>query len=298
MQKIDLLQKGREELAAGFAMRNCEQLEVPILLSVPHAGRDYPESVFDQLRLPPASLTRLEDRYADCLAREAIKARIPTIIALRARAWIDLNRDESDMDQEMLCKADRRLDVNPGLKVRGGLGLVPRRLSGEGDLWRRPFARAEIIHRVEHFHRPYHQQLGSVLANMRARFGGAILLDLHSMPPLVPSFGNPAAHFVVGDLFGKSASGRVSELLMARLRQHGYPCQLNHPYSGDYVLRRHACLEHNIHAVQLEVDRALYLDPPLQQLGSGLARTANLIAEICQALASDGLQSMLNEAAE
>jgi N-formylglutamate amidohydrolase len=289
---------GQEELNAGFAIRNCVHPSVPILLSVPHAGRDYPRSVYDQLRLPPAALTRLEDRYADYLAREAIKSGIPAIIALRSRAWMDLNRDANDMDQDMLVMADRDPSIRPGSKVRGGLGLIPRRLAGAGDIWRRPFTRNEVAERVANYHSPYHQNIAAILARMQAQFGGAILLDLHSMPPLGSNFGGSPAHFVVGDLFGKSASGWISELLMARLKHAGYPCELNHPYSGDYVLRRHALPGHNIHAVQLEVDRALYLDPAMQQLGAGLVKIAGLIADICHALASDGLQSALMDAAE
>ncbi len=298
MREIDPSQSGHEELNAGFAMRNCARIDVPILLSVPHAGRDYPRSVYDQLRLPPAALTRLEDRYADYLAREAIKSGIPTIIALRSRAWMDLNRDACDMDQEMLVMADRDPHLKPGSKVRGGLGLIPRRLAGAGDIWRAPFTQREVTERLTSYHSPYHNNIETILARMQTQFGGAILLDLHSMPPLGPNFGNPPAHFVVGDLFGKSASGWISELVMARIKQSGNLCQLNHPYSGDYVLRRHALPAHNIHAVQLEVDRALYLDPALQQPGAGLAKIAQLIADICNALARDGLQSVFMDAAE
>lgn len=290
--------QGQSELNAGFAMRNCAQPTVPILLSVPHAGRDYPQLVYDKLRLPVPSLTRLEDRYADYLARDAIKAGFPAIIALRPRAWIDLNRDAHDLDQDMLVAADRVLNIKPGIKVRGGLGLVPRRLSGEGDIWRELFTRAEIDERLDSFHRPYHAQIEATLALMQRKFGGAILLDLHSMPPLGSGFGVAAAQFVVGDLFGKSATGRISELVTERLRLNGYACQLNHPYSGDYVLRRHAAMGQNIHAVQLEVDRALYLDPALQQPGAGLSRIASLIAEICHILAREGLQPRMLDAAE
>jgi N-formylglutamate amidohydrolase len=289
---------GQEELNAGFAIRNCVHPSVPILLSVPHAGRDYPRSVYDQLRLPPAALTRLEDRYADYLARDAIKSGIPTIIALRSRAWMDLNREACDMDQEMLVLADRDPRIRPGSKVRGGLGLIPRRLAGAGDIWRRQFTNVEVAERLVGYHTPYHQNIATILTKMQAQFGGAILLDLHSMPPLGTSFGGSPAHFVVGDLFGKSAGGWVSELLVTRIKQAGYHCQLNHPYSGDYALRRHASTRQNIHTLQLEVDRALYLDAALQQPGVGLAKIARLIAEICHALASDGLQPVLMDAAE
>jgi N-formylglutamate amidohydrolase len=298
MQPIDIQMRAKSELEAGFALRNTADLQWPVLLSVPHAGREYPNEIYDQLRLPPASLARLEDRYADYLSRDAIAAGIPTIVALRPRAWIDLNRDPRDMDQEMLAPADRDYGITPGIKTRGGLGLVPRRLSGEGDIWRRLFSGAEIAARVENFHRPYHQRISTILAEMRARFGGAILLDLHSMPPLEGSFGNPPAAFVVGDVFGKSASGQVSETLLAHIKQAGFRGQLNHPYAGDYILRTHGAVARNIHAVQLEVDRALYLDQNLQLPGPRLAQITALVANLCRALAHNGLHSRFMDAAE
>ena len=298
MHPIDIQNAAMTELKAGFALRNVADIQVPILLSVPHAGREYPAELYDQLRLPAASLVRLEDRYADYLSRDAITAGIPTIIALRPRAWIDLNRDAHEMDQEMLITADRVRNIIPGIKTRGGLGLVPRRLSGEGDIWKGQFTNAQISQRLESFHRPYHHQVSTILAEMRTRFGGAILLDLHSMPPLDDSYGVPPASFVIGDAFGKSASARVSEILMSQIKQTGHFCQLNHPYSGHYILRMHGVVSQNIHAVQLEVDRALYLDAALQQPGAGLAMITRLVAELCQTLARDGLQSSYLDAAE
>jgi N-formylglutamate amidohydrolase len=298
MQPVDIQMRAKSELEAGFALRNTADLQWPVLLSVPHAGREYPNEIYDQLRLPPAALVRLEDRYADYLSRDAIAAGIPTIVALRPRAWIDLNRDVRDMDQEMLVVSDRDPMITPGIKTRGGLGLVPRRLSGEGDIWRRPFSGAEISARVEAYHRPYHDQISTILADMRARFGGAILLDLHSMPPLEGSFGNPPAAFVVGDVFGKSASGQVSETLLSHIKHAGFRGQLNHPYAGDYILRTHGAVARNIHAVQLEVDRSLYLDQNLQQPGPRLTQITALVADLCRALAHNGLHSRFMEAAE
>ncbi len=295
---MDIQHSARKELDAGFALRNTADLTWPVLLSVPHAGREYPSALYDQLRLPPSSLTRLEDRYADYLSRDAIAAGIPTIVALRPRAWIDLNRDARDMDQEMLISTDRDRRIMPSVKARGGLGLVPRRLSGEGDIWRRFFTSAEISERVNGYHKPYHQQISAILDQITARFGGAILLDLHSMPPLDRSYGEPAASFVVGDVFGKSASSRVTEIVTSHIKQAGFRSALNHPYSGDYILRSHGAVSRNIHAVQLEVDRALYLDAALQQPGAGLRAITQLVADICNGLACDGLQSRLLDAAE
>jgi N-formylglutamate amidohydrolase len=271
----------------GFTVHNGDQLSIPVLVSVPHAGRDYPAEIFDNLRIPRESLLRLEDRYADLLARAIIAAGIPTIIAHRARAWIDLNRDDTDFDADMIERYGVVSPARPSAKQRGGLGLIPRRLSGEGEIWKKPILLDNLTARIESYHNPYHNSIEAILSVMRLRFGGAILLDLHSMPPLAAQYGIEAPQFVVGDRFGRSASSRFSEMILARLRQENKACALNHPYSGDYILNRHGKPRHNIHAVQMEVDRSLYLDPQLCEPGNGLKDIAALIAELAVMLGTE-----------
>jgi N-formylglutamate amidohydrolase len=282
----------------GFALFGTDDPKTPVLVSVPHAGRDYPEEIFAALRLPRASLVRLEDRYADLLARNVIAEASPAIVAHRARAWIDLNRDERDLDLEMVSGAVKANYPTPGAKQRGGLGLIPRRLSGEGDLWKGRFPIAEIDRRIVNFHRPYHTQIGEILGRMRDRFGVAILLDLHSMPPILQTHPVPAPRFVIGDHFGKSAASRYSELLVGHIRRHGFAAALNHPYSGDHMLRRHGKPEDNIHALQIEVDRSLYLDSDLREPGAGVAMVSRLIGQLVAILAYESSGSNILIAAE
>lgn len=282
----------------GFATFGTEALSVPVLLSVPHAGRDYPDAVFSALRPPRPALLRLEDRYADLLSRNVAALGFPVIVAHRARAWIDLNRDESDLDVEMVRGADRAHYPVPGAKQRGGLGLIPRRLSGDGDLWKHPFDLNDVENRIMSFHRPYHAAVSHILEQMRQSFGVAILLDLHSMPPIRPSNILPAPRFVVGDRFGKSAASQYAELLMERLRSRGHAVSLNHPYSGEHILKRHGRPAGNVHALQLEIDRSLYLDSALREPGPELGGTALLVLELVKALADEALGSTTLIAAE
>jgi N-formylglutamate amidohydrolase len=283
---------------AGFCVYNTVNPALPVLVSVPHAGRDYPKAVFDNLRLPPDMLVRLEDRYADRLARGGIDNGVPTIIAHRARAWIDLNRDETDIDADMVDGLDRQNLPAPGAKQRGGLGLIPRRLSGAGDIWRRRFAIAEITDRIESYHRPYHAEITEILGGMRAKFGTAILLDLHSMPPIHRSIAAQSPQIVIGDLFGRSAHARFSEALLARIKQHGFASALNNPYAGDFVLRRHSDPPQNVHALQLEIDRSLYLNDILREPSIGVSRISSLISELVQTLADEALGGQTLMAAE
>jgi N-formylglutamate amidohydrolase len=284
--------------ASGFATYGVEALAIPVLVSVPHAGRDYPDIVFSALRLPRTTLLRLEDRYADLLARTLTRIESPVIIAHRARAWIDLNRDENDLDVDMVHGAERVNYAQPGAKQRGGLGLIPRRLSGDGDLWKHPFELADIDHRIESFHRPYHAQVSDILTRMRAKFGVAILLDLHSMPPIRQMQRDKPPRFVIGDRFGQSAGSQYAELLIEQIRMRGHGAALNHPYAGEHILRRHAQPKANIHAIQLEVDRSLYLDSGLREPGAGLAAMQALVSDLVYALADQAMGTRTLIAAE
>lgn len=277
----DSFENGRN---SEFQLFNLDSPILPILISVPHAGRDYPAHLIDNLRITPAELQRLEDRYADRLVTTAIASGMPAIIANRARAWMDLNRSEDDLDQGMIrgMVSDQR--PSGSAKMRGGLGLVPRRLLHCGDIWRRPFEADDIQCRLNNFHRPYHAQIERTLLHMRERFGIALLVDIHSMPPLQP-VGGFRPHMVVGDRYGQSAASIYSEMLLQRLKQIDMTAALNHPYSGDYMLRRHGKVSKNIHAIQIEVDRALYLDSELREPSAGLESTCAMITELIMLLA-------------
>jgi N-formylglutamate amidohydrolase len=286
-----------------FTLVNAETPSVPILLSVPHAGRDYPNELLKNLRVPAADLQRLEDRYADRLVQPAIAAGIPVIIAHKPRAWIDLNRAEDDLDTQMLTGANKPVGIVPSAKTRGGLGLIPRRLASSGELWRAPLNYAAVEARIIADHRPFHQQVASTLAAIYARFGIAILLDVHSMPPIpVPRSGawpiQDPPQIVVGDRFGSSAASIYAELILGHITDLGLRGALNSPYSGDHILRTHGRPQDNIHALQLEIDRSLYLDSRLREPSGQIAMIAKLVHDVAMLLSEQALGSRFSQAAE
>jgi N-formylglutamate amidohydrolase len=288
---------------APFTVHNAEALAWPVLLSVPHAGRNYPAELVANLRVPPADLLRLEDRYADRLVQSALSAGFATIIAHSPRGWIDLNRAEDDIDLGMFRQLDPPLTANPSAKTRGGLGLVPRRLQGCGELWRHPWRGEDVKSRITQVHRPFHEQVATILAAMRDRFGIAILLDVHSMPPIPPramAVRDVAVipQIVVGDRFGRSAASIFAELVLAHVRSKSHESALNNPYPGDFILSRHGQPHRGIHAIQLEVDRSLYLDSVLRDPGEGLGATARMVQDIAALLADEAMGSAFAQAAE
>lgn len=256
-----------------------------MILSVPHAGRDYPAALRASLRVPLVALRALEDRHADALGLGA-RGTETLFVASRARGWIDLNRAEHERDPRIDDGA-AMLGVPLSTKLRSGLGLVPRRVGNWGDLWARRLTGAEVMQRIAEDHRPYHAALADALAAARARFGIAVLIDIHSMPPL----GTPrsAPRIVLGDRFGASAANRFSMRVEAAVRGHGVAMAVNTPYAGAHVLQRHGDPQGGIHALQLEFDRSLYLDERLDGVGPGLAPTLRLLRAIIDAVADEAL---------
>lgn len=300
-----------------FYLRTPDSNSLPIVIAVPHAGRHYPRSLLGQMRFPSQCPIRLEDRLIDVVGEAAARATGAVFLRAHApRAMIDLNRAPDDMDWSMVASTEagdnreRKTHLKrAGQRARSGLGLVPRRLSGLGELWRRPMSMDDLDARIEGVHQPYHSALGQVLEKMRDTWGTALLIDLHSMPPLGPKSdgqseadlgGNAefGADFVVGDRFGASCDSALSSLVLSHLDAHGARVAHNRPYAGGYVLDRHAMPGRDIHALQLEVCRATYLDEGMSELGNGLDETTARVTGLVRRLAEEmiGRQAFLQAA--
>ncbi|MDX3885844.1 MAG: N-formylglutamate amidohydrolase [Sphingomonas sp.] len=285
------------ETAEGFIRLGPTAPACPVLISVPHAGRDYPPELLEMSRVPRARLEALEDRYADLLVDEAVAAGATAFIARRPRCWIDLNRDEREIDPTMIDPRPRAHDVILSTKVRGGLGLVPRRMAGVSEIWARRLDAEELEARILRDHRPWHAAIASTLEEARRRFGVALLIDCHSMPQLPAHGGGQPPRIVLGDRHGRTAPPFLMDRLTRIAEEHGFPCARNSPYAGGHTLDRQAHPARGIHAIQIEVDRSTYLAPDLRGPGEGLPRMRALIAEMVAAMVEE-LSAPLARAAE
>ncbi|MEH6701278.1 N-formylglutamate amidohydrolase [Parasphingorhabdus sp.] len=282
---------------AAYSLANVDGFKFPVLISVPHAGRDYPSRLIDNLNVPASQLLRLEDRYVDRLAASAAAASFPLIIARKPRAWVDLNRSPTEIDPDMVAGMDPSQTSHISRKVRGGLGILPRRLHGAGNLWREKWQHQHVMDRIEQDHEPYHIEVAHILDQMRSVFGCALLLDLHSMPSVFDQDRRQIG-FVIGDRFGRSSDSRYAELAAVHFKRSGYHVMNNHPYAGGYILERHGKPARNVHALQLEVDRALYLDESLREPTDAAEPLSELIRDCCVMLADQLLGRCQLEAAE
>ncbi len=263
---------------------------LPLLIAVPHAGRAYPGSLIERMRNPRFATLKLEDRYVDRLAEHiARETGAALLVAHAPRAMIDLNRATEDVDWDMFARGhpDKVGSYTPGMRVRSGLGLIPRRLPGLGELWKRRHDHEELAARIGSIHEPYHACLSATLKRLRDRWGAALLIDLHSMPPLGFRGGQAAPDFVLGDRFGASCSGALVGNCFGYFAEMRRGAAHNRPYAGGYVLERHAGPAAGIHAVQLEIDRSAYLDAALVEPGDGFAAMAALLTGLVRRLAGE-----------
>ncbi len=231
----------------------------PVIVSVPHAGRIYPPEIMAAARVDQAQLERLEDSWCDLIAAGAADAGATVVQAVWARAVADLNRAEGQMAPGEVALPLRTQFSAPGRKERAGLGVVPTRLADCGPLWKRPIDHAGLHWRLESFHRPYHAALADELAAARSRFGHAILIDLHSMPPIPPGQPGYGARIVVGDRFGATSGEWLVDRVTGAAERLGEPVSRNQPYAGGHIVRTHGRPGDAIHAVQIEIDRTLYV---------------------------------------
>lgn len=273
-----------------------ERPESPIVISVPHAGRAYSPGLLAASRLHRSVLESLEDRLVDRLVWRAVEQGAVAFLAQAPRAEIDLNREEGEIDPALIVPPPP--GSAPSARARAGLGLIPSRINGAGAIWRQRVPAAELERRLAEIHRPYHAALAAALAAARARFGTALLLDCHSMPPRREPGGGEGPQIVLGDRHGTTCAALFMDEALAVARLNGWRARANAPYAGGHIVARHGRPARHVHALQIELCRSAYLDVALENPGRGFAAAAELIAAIAAALELRLLGPDMAEAAE
>ena len=294
------------ERRPAFTLLSPASSPIPVLITVPHAGRDYPSALLAEMRDEDYACLRLEDRMIDLVAQEVARQTGAALIVAHApRAMLDLNRARDDIDWDMIAGQRphpvRHSQANR--RARSGLGLIPRRLAGFGEIWRGQIGSEELEQRIEGIHRPYHAATARELARIRDEWGAALLVDMHSMPPLRRSPGQPEPpHFVLGDRFGTSCDAGLVSQGYRYLEAKGRVVAHNRPYAGGFVLDTHGTPANGLHAVQLEVCRSTYLDAQLVEPTARIVPLARLIAgfvrELGAAVARMAGEASFRQAAE
>ncbi len=261
---------------------------LPLLLSSPHSGRCYPAEFLARVRLGIEHLRRLEDAWIDVLLKPALAATGATMVAATyGRSLIDLNRAPDELDPDMFAAG--LVPPPPAIardRIAAGLGILPR-VAGPGqNIYARRVDLDDANARIANIHRPYHQELTSRLAAMRQQFGFAVLIDCHSMPSLPPRDDGPGANIVLGDQHGRSAHPALSACIADSITAQGLSLVRNHPYAGGFTTTHHAAPLDGIHVLQVEIDRALYMDQQRLTPHNGFDETAQRLAVALQVMAA------------
>ncbi len=229
----------------------------PLVVSVPHAGTDVPAADAPLVRATGPALLRDADAFVDRLMARAPALGAPLLVARVSRYVLDVNRAPDDVDHEVCPELERPARAS-------ARGLVWRTSTEGVALMTRPLTLAELGSRIERLHTSYHQALTALLEARRQRFGFAVLLDAHSMPSTGrPGHADPGerrADIVPGDVRGSSCAPSLSRLLAQHFEGGGYRVKPNDPYMGGYITRAHGRPARGVHAIQLEVNRDLYLE--------------------------------------
>jgi N-formylglutamate amidohydrolase len=259
-----------------------------LVFASPHSGGVYPPDMVEAARLPVETLRASEDAFVDRIIAGAPALGASVILAHLARAYVDLNREPWELDPSMFDEDLPDYAQGRTARVAAGLGAIPR-VAGEGrPIYARKLTFAEARDRIELAHRPYHDALDRQLAAARSAHGAAILIDWHSMPAAaargVRGRGG-SCDIVLGDRFGAACSPKLTGLVERELEALGYRVARNAPYAGGYTTEHYGRPTKRTHALQIEINRALYMDEDTREPTEGLAKLAADADTLTRALA-------------
>jgi N-formylglutamate amidohydrolase len=234
---------------------------IPLVLASPHSGVDYPPDFLSLSRLDPHRLRRSEDSFVDEIFAAAVELGAPLLRARFPRAYLDPNREPFELDPAMFEDdlPDYVNSLSP--RVQAGLGTIARIVATGEDIYARKLRFADALRRVERLYRPYHRALGQLLQATSERFGYCILLDCHSMPSSADrGHARRSVDFVLGDCHGSSCRHGLVEATHRFLSGRGYSVALNAPYAGGFTTGHYGRPAEGAHALQIEINRALYMN--------------------------------------
>ncbi len=276
--------------AAAFVLVEPLHRTAPTIFASPHSGRRYPREMLSQTRVGLLSLRRQEDAYVDELFAGAGAHGAALVSASVARAYVDFNRDPEELDPDMFVERPRRTQLSSA-RVLAGLGAIPRVSSDGAQIYGHKLPLADAERRIALFHRPYHAMLAALIEETKAKFGCAVLIDCHSMPS--SARGVHAPDIVLGDRFGAACHPSVTALAEATLRRLGYRVARNAPFAGGHTTQIYGRPLNRVHALQIEISRALYLDEHTLERSNGFARVRADMARLAEALGAAALHKSL-----
>jgi len=280
--------KFQDELDPPFEVIEPPKLAGAVLFNSPHSGRIYPRDFLASTRLELAALRRSEDSFVDELIAGVARRGYPIMRAHFPRCFVDVNREPYELDPRMFDGRLPSFANTRSMRVAGGLGTVARVVGDAQEIYDQRISVDDALQRIETLYKPYHRALRKLFTRIHREFGAAMLVDCHSMPSASGSKDDrPRADVVLGDRYGTSCTGVVGDVVEATLRELGYAVSRNKPYAGGFITEHYGNPAAGLHAIQLEINRGLYMDerryerrPVFGTLASHLEILADRLADI------------------
>ncbi len=271
------------EFRPAFKVARPAVQSAPFVWCSPHSGRVYPAAFIDSVRLDPLSLRKSEDCFVDELVGGIPGLGAPLLSAEFPRAYLDVNREPYELDPELFIEPMPDFANTLSARVVGGLGTIARIVADGEEIYRRPLKLAAALERIELLYKPFHAALADLLDATHRSFGYAILIDCHSMPSsLMTQNSGARPDFVLGDRFGSSCHPRLSAFAKDTLTRLGYETQMNRPYAGGFITEHYGRPARGIHALQIEINRGLYLHEAKMEKTLGFSRLQHDLSTLAQ----------------
>jgi len=287
------MSQAKDEFDPPFEILEPGEWRGPVVFNSPHSGKIYPHGFLVATRLDLQTLRRSEDSFVDDLVMGVVERGYPLVRAHFPRCYIDVNREPYELDPRMFDGRLPSFANTRSMRVAGGLGTVARVVGDAQEIYDQRLSVEEALRRIETLYKPYHRTLRRLFSRIHREFDAAVLIDCHSMPSSTGAKDDrPRADVVLGDRYGTSCVAAVSETIEETLRAFGLMVSRNKPYAGGFITEHYGNPTAGLHAIQLEVNRGLYMNERTFERTTGFASLAAHLQTLADRLAAIPIEEL------
>ena len=282
------------EVSPPFEIMEPAAWRAPIIFNSPHSGSVYPAEFLEASRIDLVALRRSEDSFMDELIGNLSALGFPVVRVNFPRSYVDVNREPYELDPRMFSGRLPSFANTRSMRVAGGLGTIPRVVGDGQEIYGERIAVDDALTRIETLYKPYHRALRRLINKAHRTFGTVVVIDCHSMPSVGVSREEPRRpDVVIGDRYGTSCAPILADSVEETMIRLGYTVGRNKPYAGGFITEHYGNPASGLHTVQLELNRAVYMDERRRSRGERFGQVTSDFAVLAEVLASiplDGLE--------
>jgi N-formylglutamate amidohydrolase len=281
------------EQSPPFEVMEPAEWRAPIIFNSPHSGSVYPYDFLNASRIDLPTLRRSEDSFMDELISDLSSRGFPVVRVNFPRSYVDVNREPYELDPRMFLGRLPSFANTRSMRVAGGLGTIPRVVGDGQEIYRERLTVDDALSRIEALYKPYHRALRRLINKVHQTFGTVVVVDCHSMPSIGVSRDEPRRpDVVIGDRYGTSCAPLLPDMVENTMSRLGYSVGRNKPYAGGFITEHYGNPASGLHTIQLELNRAIYMDERRRERGARFAQVAGDFAILAEALAAVPLDDL------